>query len=74
MILITLPPWKVHQRQEPATAVATQSGRRESDAETAPLVHPEYYQHEIDVAWVAEAWRRDSVIASTASAASHSKS
>jgi len=37
---------------------------REPDAETAPLEHPEYYQYEIDVASVAEVWRRGSVIAS----------
>ena len=38
--------------------------RREADAETAPLEHPEYYQYEIDIASVAEVWRRGSVIAS----------
>jgi 6-phosphogluconate dehydrogenase len=37
---------------------------READAETAPLEHPEYYQYEINVASVAEVWRRGSVIAS----------
>jgi 6-phosphogluconate dehydrogenase len=37
---------------------------RETDAETAPLEHPEYYQYEIDIASVAEVWRRGSVIAS----------
>ena len=37
---------------------------READAETAPLAHPEYYQYEIDIASVAEVWRRGSVIAS----------
>jgi 6-phosphogluconate dehydrogenase len=37
---------------------------READAETAPLEHPEYYRYEIDVASVAEVWRRGSVIAS----------
>ena len=37
---------------------------RETDAETAPLEHPEYYRYEIDVASVAEVWRRGSVIAS----------
>jgi 6-phosphogluconate dehydrogenase len=41
-------------------------GRRqqESDAETAPLEYPEYYQYDIDTAEVAELWRRGSVIAS----------
>jgi 6-phosphogluconate dehydrogenase len=37
---------------------------READAETAPLEHPEYYQYEIDIASVAELWRRGSVVAS----------
>jgi 6-phosphogluconate dehydrogenase len=37
---------------------------RESDAETAPLDHPEYYPYEIDVAEVAEVWRRGSVVGS----------
>jgi 6-phosphogluconate dehydrogenase len=34
------------------------------DAETAPLRHPEHYRYDIDVAEVAEVWRRGSVIAS----------
>ncbi len=34
------------------------------DAETAPLSDPQYYQYEIDVARVAEVWRRGSVVAS----------
>jgi 6-phosphogluconate dehydrogenase len=37
---------------------------RAEDAETAPLEHPEYYQYDIDIASVAEVWRRGSVIAS----------
>ncbi len=37
---------------------------QEIDAETAPLRHPEYYQYDIDVAEVAEVWRRGSVIGS----------
>jgi len=37
---------------------------READAETAPLRNPEHYQYEIDVADVAEVWRRGSVISS----------
>jgi 6-phosphogluconate dehydrogenase len=37
---------------------------READAETAPLDHPENYRYEIDVAEVAEVWRRGSVIGS----------
>jgi 6-phosphogluconate dehydrogenase len=38
--------------------------QRKTDAETAPLEHPEYYQYEIDIPSVAEVWRRGSVIAS----------
>jgi 6-phosphogluconate dehydrogenase len=34
------------------------------DAETAPLRDPQYYQYDIDIADVAEVWRRGSVIAS----------
>jgi 6-phosphogluconate dehydrogenase len=34
------------------------------DAETAPLRTPQYYQYDIDVAQVAEVWRRGSVVAS----------
>ncbi|MFP5318763.1 MAG: phosphogluconate dehydrogenase (NAD(+)-dependent, decarboxylating) [Acidimicrobiia bacterium] len=34
------------------------------DAETAPLSNPEYYRYDIDVAAVAEVWRRGSVVAS----------
>jgi 6-phosphogluconate dehydrogenase len=34
------------------------------DAETAPLEHPEYYRYDIDIASVAELWRRGSVISS----------
>jgi 6-phosphogluconate dehydrogenase len=42
------------------------AGRRATatDAETAPLREPRYYQYDIDVADVAEVWRRGSVIAS----------
>jgi 6-phosphogluconate dehydrogenase len=35
-----------------------------SDAETAPLRHPELYRYDLDVAAIAELWRRGSVIAS----------
>jgi len=38
--------------------------KREDDAETAPLEHPEYYQYDIDTTEVAEVWRRGSVIGS----------
>lgn len=37
---------------------------READAETAPLANPEHYRYRIDVAEVAEVWRRGSVVAS----------
>jgi 6-phosphogluconate dehydrogenase len=37
---------------------------READAETAPLAHPELYPYQLDVAAVAELWRRASVVAS----------
>ena len=40
------------------------SQQREADAETAPLEHPEYYCYDINIADVAEVWRRGSVIAS----------
>ncbi|MEM7023297.1 MAG: phosphogluconate dehydrogenase (NAD(+)-dependent, decarboxylating) [Pseudomonadota bacterium] len=36
----------------------------EIDAETAPLRNPEYYQYDLNIADVAEVWRRGSVIAS----------
>jgi 6-phosphogluconate dehydrogenase len=41
-------------------------GRAEqvTDAETAPLQDPEYYQYELDIPEIAEVWRRGSVIAS----------
>jgi len=38
--------------------------RRAVDAETAPLDNPELYQYDLDLADVAEVWRRGSVIAS----------
>ncbi len=38
--------------------------QQEIDAETTPLRQPEYYQYEIDVAEVAEVWRRGSVVSS----------
>ena len=42
------------------------AGKRteEVDAETAPLRDPQYYQYTIDVAEVAEVWRRGSVVGS----------
>jgi 6-phosphogluconate dehydrogenase len=38
--------------------------QRDADAETAPLDHPELYRFEVDIAAVAEVWRRGSVIGS----------
>jgi 6-phosphogluconate dehydrogenase len=38
--------------------------KQEADAETTPLRHPEYYRYDIEVAKVAEVWRRGSVIGS----------
>jgi 6-phosphogluconate dehydrogenase len=38
--------------------------KREMDAETAPLEHPEYYQYDLDIPQVTEVWRRGSVIGS----------
>ncbi|NKN32447.1 phosphogluconate dehydrogenase (NAD(+)-dependent, decarboxylating) [Marichromatium bheemlicum] len=37
---------------------------RATDAETAPLANPEHYQYDIDLAEVAELWRRGSVVSS----------
>ncbi len=34
------------------------------DAETTPLRHPDHFKYEINVAQVAEVWRRGSVVAS----------
>jgi 6-phosphogluconate dehydrogenase len=35
-----------------------------ADAETTPLRHPELYQYDLDIADIAEVWRRGSVVAS----------
>jgi 6-phosphogluconate dehydrogenase len=43
--------------------VGTRDGQV-GDAETAPLRDPRYYRYDIDVAQVAEVWRRGSVVAS----------
>jgi 6-phosphogluconate dehydrogenase len=40
------------------------SAQQEVDAETAPLRDPDHYRYDIDVAAVAELWRRGSVISS----------
>jgi len=37
---------------------------RDTDAETAPLRDPEYYEYDLDLAQIAEVWRRGSVIGS----------
>ena len=37
---------------------------READAETAPMRNPEYYRYSLDLAEIAEVWRRGSVISS----------
>ena len=37
---------------------------RDGDAETSPLRNPEYYQYDLDLAQIAELWRRGSVIGS----------
>jgi 6-phosphogluconate dehydrogenase len=38
--------------------------KQTEDAETTPLRHPEYYHYELNIADIAEVWRRGSVIAS----------
>jgi len=38
--------------------------RHAVDAETAPLVAPQYYQYDLDLAAITEVWRRGSVVAS----------
>ncbi len=37
---------------------------QEVDAETAPLAHPEHYRYDLDLADIAELWRRGSVVSS----------
>jgi len=38
--------------------------KREVDAETTPLRHPEHYQYDLNLPDIAEVWRRGSVVAS----------
>ncbi len=38
--------------------------KRDQDAETAPLEHPEFYMYDLDLTKVSEVWRRGSVIGS----------
>jgi len=40
------------------------AAEREADAETAPLREPDAYRYDLDVAEIAEVWRRGSVVAS----------
>jgi 6-phosphogluconate dehydrogenase len=40
------------------------SHKRDEDAETTPLEHPELYRYQLDLPEIAELWRRGSVIAS----------
>ena len=40
------------------------SAEREADAETAPLDQPEHFGYDLDVAAIAELWRRGSVVSS----------
>ncbi len=42
------------------------AGKRshDSDAETAPMRNPEFYQYDLDLPEIAEVWRRGSVVAS----------
>jgi len=39
-------------------------GTQDHDAETAPLRHPEFYQFDLNLADIAEVWRRGSVVTS----------
>lgn len=36
----------------------------ETDAETAPLANPEFYQYDLDISQISEVWRRGSVVGS----------
>jgi 6-phosphogluconate dehydrogenase len=40
-------------------------GARSSDAETAPLSNPSYFQYRLDIAAIAELWRHGSIIGSS---------
>jgi 6-phosphogluconate dehydrogenase len=40
------------------------SRERSGDAETTPLAHPEHFQYRLDLAEIAELWRRGSVVGS----------
>jgi 6-phosphogluconate dehydrogenase len=45
-------------------ANAGKEGQREVNAENTPLRHPEHYQYDLNLADIAEVWRRGSVVAS----------
>jgi 6-phosphogluconate dehydrogenase len=47
-----------------ANVGSARDSRREGDAETTPLAHPEHYRYDLDLPEVVEVWRRGSVIAS----------
>ncbi len=40
------------------------AAEREASPEVAPLLHPEHYRYDFDLAAIAEVWRRGSVISS----------
>ena len=40
------------------------SESHDRDAETAPLIHPQYYRFDLDLAAITEVWRRGSVVSS----------
>jgi 6-phosphogluconate dehydrogenase len=44
--------------------VGASAASREADAETTPLREPKYYRYDLDIAEIAEVWRRGSVVAS----------
>ena len=57
--------WRPTPRvQRPESTRARALDEREADAETAPLAHPEHYRYELDLAAMAELWRRGSVVSS----------
>ena len=57
--------WPPTPRASTSSSTPTSArSEREADAETTPLRDPEYYQYDLDIADVAEVWRRGSVVAS----------
>ena len=63
-VALRLPVADVPRILNPFHALQFDELLREIDAETTPLRNPEYYQYDINVADVAELWRRGSVIGS----------